>query len=330
MSEVLLARIASELEVLDRRRYRVADMTREFSQSLGSREQEGPGWTRLAGDALGRVIYQVYYLGKPLSNTEGERALGVFQREHPAFGETLRNANTGKGWSSRGWTLVGMTDMWEVERDGIHLHAKPSQVISEQPTPRLGDEVQVQFPKHFPYQSPGYYTAVGNAGPPHTQIQRIYLNVRAEAAATLFAAITTRLNDAGLPFLSKIVNHPLQFDRPDACTCYLQREHVVDHRAALSELFSGQASALRPESPGFAYQWMPGVALAQEPPPAVGTVRSFGEHRCQIVGRAVASAYVEGQSRREAIWDCLYAEGLNPAALHLNPNERCPLTGVAA
>ena len=316
MTSQILGRIARELVVLTTRRYRLRDVEHEFQSLGGDPAGDLDAWVVRAGEVLGGVIYQVYYLGLPLTPDRAERPVPIPHREDPEFGLLLRRANAGTGWVSAGWTIRGTSGARRlVERDGITLIAEVDQLVCRD-TFRVGDDVAVRFPKHFPYTSPGYYTAVADAGPPVRETNRLYCHVGADDAASLLNSLTRYLSSGGFRGIVKVINNPARFDRPDACTLYIERPDFLTGHQRLATVVGEHP--LRPQVPGFAYPWLSGVGFAEEPPPVASGVRSFGEHRARIAGRGIAQAFVRDTDALEGIESEFQRHGLDPKRLYLN------------
>ncbi len=299
--------------------YRIAGEHREFEPDTQTFTDDDEAWVSSAAEKLGRDIYLVYYLRQSIRD-EWRDAVPAYRRPSADFTRQLSEANAGSGWLSQGWTIAGaLGDSWLVSRDEITLAATWDK-LSPNCDLQIQQSVSVRFPNAFPHASPGFYTAVSDAGPPTIKPQRIYINVSFENALSLFHDITCFFCSHRMPAMVKILNDPARFNRPDACTVYLERPHFLKEYAQIASTFIGYP--LRYEVPGFAFQWLPGVGFAEEPLSLGSSIRSFGEHRSQLIGYAIARAWKQARPSYETIDNALREYGLDPNRLYLNPGTR--------
>ncbi len=140
---------------------------------------------------------------------------------------------------------------------------------------------------------PGFYLALGDAAEREGgEVVRFYLNVTSEGAVGLVGALTTRLNDLGVPFRLKVVDHPRSFTRCDAAVLYvLERD-----RAPVEEQVRAVADKIGPHLlpgvPALTLALQPGVGFADDPPGD----ESFGTSRCRLIAEALVRAAERGQT----------------------------------
>ena len=263
-----------------------------------------------------------YSRGRPVPHQLGE-APSV--RPDPSFVAALSASNAGRGGWEPGWhveTVEG--DARLVVRDGLRVRALDSECRPLRAAP--GAPVSVRRPKEQRAVSPGFYFALGDADRVDlgdAMEVRVYFHVTAAGAAPLIANATRLLNEAGLPFSIKVLNHPAGFTRCDAAVLYLRRRDFEPARAALREVVSACRPHLRGDAPAFTKPLGRGVAVGEHLP---SHGESFGMSRCRLLAEGIVAAH----ERRAASLDdrvyevarCFAGRGLDVDLPYLAPGSR--------
>lgn len=252
----------------------------------------------------------------------------IIMREHPEFGHRLREANRGVGYTDEGWTILHVrNDTIEVVKGGIHLSARPDELWSSDRSFLPTTKVSLRFPNDRPYANPGYYTVVGNAGPPDNRsdkLVRTYFNICPPGAPDFLATLTKALNKLRLKFLLKILNHPDAYPRSDAAVLYLRRESFTDLQPLLIEMYT--ASAFGNATSFFTKSLAPGIAVAEETTDEVTRQMSFGQHRSLLVAQGIARNFFSGQdsveNRYQGILNEFQTAGLDTSQPYLDTGSR--------
>jgi hypothetical protein len=144
-----------------------------------------------------------------------------------------------------------------------------------------------------------------------------FLHLRPGTAPDLFARVVTALDGYGLGFRAELAGDAEACLRTDAAVVTVRRDDVPALTRVALRLGERAPFALASTVPAFTRQLAPGVALADNP----GHGTPFGRHRCRLVAAGlVAAGHGAGPvDRRAAVLATLDSEGLDPAALHLNP-----------
>jgi hypothetical protein len=273
-------------------------------------------------ERLQRELYRSFYSqGRPVPMSP-DRVVPTLP-DH-AFVEDLSRANTGAGAWESGWhveTVERGTAL--VARDGLSIRARVSDCRALRGPAAAGDPVSLRRPKELGVGSPGFYTALGDAEPARSSDEvevRVYFHVTAAGAAPLVAVCTRLLNDAGVPFDLKVVNHPTGFSRCDAAVLYLEDGGFARVHSALGTIASACAPHLRSDPPAFAKPLARGVAVGEHHP-SLGA--SFGAGRCRLLAEGIVAAHERGRVRLEERMDAVarrFAEhGLDVEVPYLAP-----------
>jgi hypothetical protein len=249
-----------------------------------------------------RLYHSFYVRGTPLPRPPDGPPVSA----EPGFVEALSAANAGAGGSERGWRRVGSEGgALILERERLRVRAAPAQWRGPDRL-RRGKERRAA--------SPGFYMALGDALPEDPVEVRVYLHVTAAGAVPLTAALTTRLNGDGIPFVLKVLDHPVRYTRCDAAVLYLDRADFERARPALT----ATGEWLRSGSPAFTLPLARGVSLAEYVTSDGG---SFGTSRCRLVAEGLVDAYEHRArglpERLDAVAARFAARGLDLEAPHL-------------
>lgn len=171
---------------------------------------------------------------------------------------------------------------------------------------------------------PGWYHARGltdhaGDGPDTT---RVYWSVTRLGAGPLMRALTTGMNDAGLPFRFKTLGSAGAYARADAAVLYAPRAEWDRIRDVVEATHEKVVRHLHPNTPALTKPLAYGVSVADNPPGG----ESFGMSRCRLLAEALWDAHVAGvetdEGRLEKARARFLAEGVDPEAPHLNPGNR--------
>ncbi len=248
------------------------------------------------------------------------RSVDVRGREDARLTGLLREASPVGRYDDDGWAVVGARGAsFLVRKNGLTLIASPDEIRGSQPL-TADQRVAVRFPTERPYAIPGFYLAIGRAGPPHEgRLKRIYLNASAAAAPEVFGAVVRSLDSLGLRFQSKALNHPAEYARPDAIVAYVEAEDLGTATEALQKAV--ERGRLAPATPGFALRVSPGIGCADEPRDRGGRLMSLGEHRSKLAAKALIAAWHSGAtspaSRADALAMTFRDADVDPASPHL-------------
>ena len=311
----LLTRIAAETEV-------GTDGFRAGDDVVPVPGQRGHGHRQVLIATLTHELYQRYYhhhatpyLYRGPSDAVDKRPASA--RGDAAFCRRLSAALGERFYWESGWRILERDPSGTVlvEHDDLVLHAATDEVEVDDTGTR------VRFPADRPWASSGYHVVTGTSGPMTRTagLARCYLHLRPATAPQVFARLVTALDAVGLPFTAKVLNDPLEFGRPDSAVVYVARELMPTVvRAAVAERTRASASFGR-SVPAFTREVLPGVSVADDPGPGA----SFGQHRCCTLANGLVTAGPNAGpgARLAAIRAALAEDGLNRAALHLNPGQ---------
>jgi hypothetical protein len=298
-------------------RFRVAGSVFDVPPDVGN----GDALTSLLGNALYRRMY-CRPAPQAVARVIDRRAARVFVDE-------LSGANCGTGTWEPGWRIETIepdgTLVVANQRYDLTLWAQPQQFCSPTEAVRVGSIGRLHVGKELREMLPGYYTALGDADQPVTdkgtplEIIRLYWHLTAEIAATWMRGLTHRLNAADVAFRAKVLSVPAAYFRADAGVLYLARCDFDRTKPLLPELHRTVSPHLRPTTPMFAKRLARGLAVAEDP----GDLRSFGQHRCELVADGLVRAFERGRTsaaaRTDAVAERFAEEGLDVTRPWLNP-----------
>jgi hypothetical protein len=189
----------------------------------------------------------------------------------------------------------------------------------------VGDFCRVRIAKEMRQLMPGFYFAFGNGSQQDTRdtsdpLVRFYWHLTADSAVPYMALATTLLNQAGVPFRTKVLSDPTQYVRADAGVLYLERRYFGPAREIVREIHERMRPGLRPGVPMFTKALADGLGLAEDP----NNQMSFGQSRCRIAARTLCACFAQGVSdpeeRLSLLMKAFEEEGLDPASPHLDKN----------
>jgi HopA1 effector protein family len=272
---------------------------------------------------LRHELYHSFYChGAPVSARWGRREP---VSPDPWLVEAMSQANTGRGSWEAGWRVERLDGAEEAVVATSSLRARVPLGDCRAPAGpvRPGAAVMLRMPKELRELSPGFYTVVSDA-PAGTASSasavRVYWNVARAGAPALVGALTSRLNDEGVPFGLKVADHPFRFERCDSAVLYLEGEIFREVREALREVSVALIAHLRRQIPAFTLELAPGVGLAEDG----GGAESFGERRCALLAEGIVRAYerrvVRAAARVDAVAARFAEDGVLIDAPYLEPS----------
>ena len=216
-------------------------------------------------------------------------ALPVVQSEEPSawerdlFVRTLTRANSGRYVDEPGWKIIaeGVRD-FVVSKHGLSVRVRRDSVKRI-----VGDRGVIRYSAELLNSSPGFYTVLGDKQFTTQAVVRIYWHLTVDGAVAFVRGVTRLMNDAGLPFRAKVLSSPQSFCRADAAVIYMPRSIIFEAYPVVRALYRRLFRHLRSLTPVFTKRIGDGVAIAEEPQGG----GSFGQHRCDIVAKALLSAY---------------------------------------
>jgi hypothetical protein len=214
----------------------------------------------------------------------------------PAGGDTdlapaLAAANQGRAVWVEGWRIEQVLGDGRItaRRNGAERAFLPGEYITHRGIGtglKEGIEISV-------FASPGtneiqdsFYYAIGETVAecePVSNLVRIYWNVRPEGAPRLMEALTREFNRFQVPFRFKCLNHAKYFPRRDAAVLYIDGRYYPIATLLVERVHGEVLPLLNAGTPLFTRRLAPGLALAEDPG------ESFGQHRCAILGEAMAA-----------------------------------------
>ena len=227
-----------------------------------------------------------------------------------SFVDTLSRANGGHGTWDPGWVVTAIGEggglVLHKHADDLSLWAAPGQFRAAGGTVGVGSVGRLALGKELREMLPGFYTVLGDADMPGTSpesgaIVRLYWHLRAEAASKWIQNVSQSLNEAGIPFRAKVLNSPSAYSRADAGVLYITASDYGAVTSPLAAVYRSIADDLRPATPMFTKQLVPGLAVAEDP----GDGSSFGQHRCGLVADGLLSAHEEGRTARSDVADAI-------------------------
>jgi hypothetical protein len=243
---------------------------------------------------------------------------------HTPFLEQLSLSNSGSGSLDPGWRVVDIDDgLLVVDRGaGLRFWATADELqTADGAAASVASTVSVRMPKELLRLSPGFYMGLGDAElafDESTPLVRLYWNLRASAAPTLVAKLTSTLNRQRIAFRLKVVSDIEAYERCDAGVLYVPRSTFSDVAPVAAATYAEIAAGLDPPVPALTKRLAPGLGLAEDPP---GGVASFGMSRCAVLAEGIiraADREAKGDHQRLAvIAECFAEAGLDIDAPYL-------------
>jgi hypothetical protein len=270
---------------------------------------------------LSEILYSVLHC-REIASRSPEATDWAAKRE---FTYSLSAANVGDGSWRPGWVVSGVESDGVVvaEHNGIHfwIPASDFRSTSRSFPPAVGDCGWAKTPKECLSLQPGFYLALGDAGPGSSgsETVRLYWHLWSGGAARLVRSLTGTLNRTGIAFELKLLAEPGAYPRSDAAVLYVSRYGYGRIRSLLPGIYQEVQPWLRQSVSVFAKWIAPGLGLAEDP----GANQSFGQHRCTLVATELSRRDVfssgSGVERCRAVLARLQQLGWDPERLYLNP-----------
>jgi hypothetical protein len=146
---------------------------------------------------------------------------------------------------------------------------------------------------------PGFYIVQPEIAPSFSDFQslvRLYWHISPECAPELLHRITVRFNALRVPFQFKTLRYRTQYSRADSAVLFVGWRYTGIALRLASEIHADVRSHMKPYTPLFTKQLLPGLALAEDP----GNGQSFGMSRCGLLAQAVVNSWQQGQQSQES------------------------------
>ncbi|WP_341258388.1 T3SS effector HopA1 family protein [Gordonia malaquae] len=175
-----------------------------------------------------------------------------------------------------------------------------------------------------PALSPGFFLVrvTPGARPLSGPLLRLYIGLAdEEAGVRAWSLLLDHLGPASCGWQAKVLSNPAHYPRTDGLVVYLDSTGWGGLPRLIRELdASGVASG---ETSHYVHRAAPGIGVAFEPrdprPDRAGL--SFGQHRSRVIGHALVSAALAGDShddRRARLVGDLLGAGIDPSSLARN------------
>jgi hypothetical protein len=238
----------------------------------------------------------------------------------------LDEANAGGGSWEPEWRLVDRAgEDASVEHGGVVYHVACDRVRID------GDgRCRVRVGKAMTALLPGYYLARSDADEPFENdagagpVVRFYWSLDAVVAPRYLAEITRSLNEAGVPFRTKVIAHPANYGNADAGVLYIRKGFVPGLVPRLRAVQARLEPELRDAVPMFAHRLARGLAVAEDPHDGA----SFGQSRSRVAARGLWAGFVAGDTL-DGMARAFAAHGLDPRRPYLGPGSEDIYEGMA-
>ena len=236
----------------------------------------------------------------------------------------LSEANRGEGYWDPGWKVIARHNGTVVVRkNDLELWPSPEECRTSSDPAGAEGNAWVRLPPERLQRAPGFYVAIGDAGPSSGRsCVRLYWNVKPQGAPSLLGMATGRLNAEGVPFTLKVVDNPTRYARRDAAVLYVRPTDFAVVRRVVLDFDPTRRFGLRPGVPAFTKRLASGVGLAEDPE----TGESFGKNRCRLLSEGILRAHQEGNlsvdGRLRAVEEHFAGAGIRLEAPYLNPGSR--------
>ncbi len=247
---------------------------------------------RVLRDALATIFYMAayarVYAGGPVA------AADFLPPPQPdaAFMATLSAANAGRERWDPGWRI------YKTEPSGaVHVQKGDTATLAQAGQyatggvgigGAAGGAAQLLLAHESLLMQPGYYYALGQtvmSDHDLARLARLYFHLDADQAPWTVHALTATLNRYRLPFRLKTPTDRRQYHRTDGLVVYVPRRFLPATLRLLLDMQAEWRARLRPGSPLFARDILPGLSGADDP----GNGESFGQTRCRLLADALVS-----------------------------------------
>lgn len=283
---------------------------------------------------LTEFLYANYYaFDQKLCGDLQREDIFKFRRRHAdlQYLESLKAANPGSGYPSRGWEITDTDDAegFFVRKNGLTLFIKQGYHVS-QDNHAVGDVISIRFPCGSSYGMPGFYTYFGDAGPATgLACTRFYLNLIPELAPQVIRSLLGALLSAEIPYTLKVINDPNFFTRRDNTVLYVRREVYRRVARIVLAVRHSMPGAFKDAIPSLTFPLSPGVSVADNPSGKnnqdLNFATSFGLHRMELLAKGIGQAVATGANTREKILESIEGEfrsaGVDPERPYLNSKD---------
>jgi hypothetical protein len=248
------------------------------------------------GDSLSEAIYQQLYCRSGSDRSRREE-FGARRR----FLSILSQVNAGRTTVEGGWNwIANEANQIVVEKYGVRfycydvLEGRDFYVLSN-------GGLALRVPAEQARLLPGFYLAMGEALEENEDdiLTRVYWHVRPDGAQVLLSLISDAFNQMKVPYRVKVVSDPSAYRRADSGVLYFRRRHWPCASSLLARIYDKIEGQLAGSVPLFTKPLAPGLAAAEDP----GDGKSFGQSRCDLIGRAIADAAIAGNDNRDALFE---------------------------
>jgi hypothetical protein len=325
--------VLDAIEIESPTRYRLSGAGRASAQA-GPDTATGEGESKGFVESLANAIYETLYSRPCTSATTAPRV-----DDWTDLTMALSAANRGKGTWEPGWIVDRFDTAGSVvvTKNGVSFWVSGDGLRAESGNaPEAGESCRVRVPNERRNESPGYYTALGDAdGAVNNpsggkwRLVRYYWHLTDRIATEFVGRSTAMLNGSKIPFRLKVLSDARAYTRADAGVLYVSSHDQPALAVLLPELYSAVSAGLRRPVPMFTKRLADGLGFAEDP----GNLQSFGQHRSQLVAEALWRSYCRGEFDREAraatMASTFVEAGLDPLEPHLGANSPLKTAGFA-
>ncbi len=244
-------------------------------------------------DMLQGVLYSHFY-----SNSNSLAAAQTNEQwfsETLAFTDTLATANRSEERFDRGWAIqhIDMAGQITARKGNLVRILHPGEFLNDSGfghKPVAGESVRIYCRKEHREPGTGFYYVFGNhpGEDNHTQLVRLYFNIKPEGAALLVQEISTQLNQYQLPFSFKCLNHPAWYTRRDSAVLYVEKRYSDMVFQLVTGIYNRLKKYMEPSVPLFSKKLARGLAFAENP---LNEQESFGTHCCKMITQGMMAAF---------------------------------------
>ncbi|MGI2033226.1 T3SS effector HopA1 family protein [Rhizobium panacihumi] len=234
------------------------------------------------------------------------------------FVHHLSQANRGQGAWQEGWQALGedpATGEVVVRHEDVLFWAAPQSVRFAAD----GRNCWVRAGKDHKFLNAHFYMALGDTciediGAEPGPLLRFFWHLGAEVAIDYMAAVTEKLNRAGIYFRTKVLSSPHSYDRSDAGVLYIHAAQLEQALPLVLAVHDAIGSRLSSAVPLFTRQIAPGLAFAEDP----GNGDSFGISRSMLMADIlIARAFGSVASEPDSLVAAAFRQaGLSPRHPH--------------
>ena len=263
------------------------------------------------------VEYSIGGLRYPVTGFENQLYASCYSREFRvpldlSFGGAdptdsiemeLSAANTTRERWDYGWRVTQILadgSLYAMKHDQSR-RLRPGEYMFQDPAApaQPGAWIRAFLSKEDVLSQPGFYIVQPEIAPSFTDFQslvRLYWNISPDCAPELLHLVTGRFNALRVPFQFKTLRYRSQYSRADSAVLFVGWRYTGIALRLASEIHADLRRHMKPYTPLFAKQLLPGLALAEDP----GNGQSFGMSRCSLLAQSVVNAWQQGQQSQES------------------------------